>query len=123
MKYLTLSILACLLLSGCGTAQNGVQELADSIGRIADAIEQELRGPTTSTDPVPTPEEIQTALDGLAVSANGEVFALEGPRVFCQALDCIQGNRVYVRGWPSTTVVDTSDYQFVEARNGVSLAE
>ena len=123
MKYLTLSILACLLLSGCGTAHNGVQELANSIGRIADAIEEELRGPTTSTDPVPTPEEIQTALDGLAVSANGEVFALEGPRLFCQALDCIQGNRIYVRGWPSTTVVDTSDYQFMEARNGVSLAE
>ena len=124
MRQIVGLCLVALLLSGCSGDEAFRRDLADSVRRVADAIEQEIRNPGGT--PLPAPEytsaEIDAELQELIEQANSNISSFGGAVLTCQALDCRQANRIYVRNSASTDV-DTSGFEFTESRQGVSLAE
>ena len=72
----------------------------------------------------PSASEIKTRLDNVLHSSNGEVFSFGGDVAVCQALDCPQADTIYF-GHIGDRIysLDTSGFEFVEHREGVSFAE
>ena len=107
------SVLLAVTLSACGGGGGGPVTDAAVVPGDEDAV----------MPPSPGAYEIESHLDSVLYSSDTEIFSFGGAVAVCLALDCPQGDTIYVghlsdRG----DVLDTSGFEFIERREGVYFA-